>query len=248
MPFVQDLKRYYGLSSYFWKAEPQANGNTHFHLLFECKIYHQNLRRLWNKHQDRCGYIEPYRTAQFAKHRFGFQVDRAKLATWPMERQVRAFQKGSSENWSNPNSTDIHSIKDARSATAYVIKYCLKGDQARKIEGRIWGCSDDLRLLVWSGYPMSGLEEFEIEQLERLPNVVKFESDHFTVYSGYDPQLFILACPNLARRVLRDLSEFRDVLEFGVLEKYPGQAAINVDVRKVVQQRLSFQAHTSRLN
>lgn len=48
-------------------------------------------------------------------------------------------------NHTNPNSTDIHSFKKIGNVAAYVVKYCCKTEGYRKIEGRIWGCSDLLR-------------------------------------------------------------------------------------------------------
>jgi hypothetical protein len=56
-------------------------------------------------------------------------------------------------DFNNPNSTDIHAIEKINSITSYVVKYVCKkddrqtddGHEVRKIEGRIWGCSDALR-------------------------------------------------------------------------------------------------------
>ena len=48
----------------------------------------------------------------------------------------------------NPNSTDINSLKNVRSVSAYVIKYCCKSDGYREIKGRIHGCSDSIRKLM----------------------------------------------------------------------------------------------------
>ena len=48
----------------------------------------------------------------------------------------------------NPNSTDIHKLKDVHNAGAYLIKYVCKQDGYRPIEGRIHGCSDRVRCLT----------------------------------------------------------------------------------------------------
>lgn len=49
----------------------------------------------------------------------------------------------------NPNSTDIHSLKNIKDVAAYMAKYMSKNDEnRRKIEGAIWGCSDSLKGLA----------------------------------------------------------------------------------------------------
>lgn len=47
----------------------------------------------------------------------------------------------------NPNSTDIHKLRDIKSASAYVLKYVSKDSGYRPIKGRIHGCSDRVRVL-----------------------------------------------------------------------------------------------------
>lgn len=44
----------------------------------------------------------------------------------------------------NPNSTDIHSLKNVKNPAAYISKYICKDESYRKIEGRIWSCSKSL--------------------------------------------------------------------------------------------------------
>ena len=65
------------------------------------------------------------------------------------EAQFKAYQYGVETNWSQPNTADIHAIKQKDNIKAYICKYMTKSDGSdqtkRKIEGRLWGCSDELR-------------------------------------------------------------------------------------------------------
>lgn len=46
---------------------------------------------------------------------------------------------------SNPNSTDVHSVKNVKNLAAYLAKYFTKNDSTRrKIKGRLWGCNYEL--------------------------------------------------------------------------------------------------------
>ncbi len=59
---------------------------------------------------------------------------------------VREFTRSHGHN--DPNSTDIHKLRDIKSASAYVLKYVSKDTGYRPIKGRIHGCSDRVRVLT----------------------------------------------------------------------------------------------------
>ena len=48
-------------------------------------------------------------------------------------------------NHRNPNSTDVHALNKIHNIPAYLVKYFTKDEKRRHIEGRLWGCSDNLR-------------------------------------------------------------------------------------------------------
>lgn len=47
----------------------------------------------------------------------------------------------------NPNSTDIHAFRKIKSVAAYLIKYFTKTENRRLIEGRLWGSSENIKLI-----------------------------------------------------------------------------------------------------
>jgi hypothetical protein len=76
----------------------------------------------------------------------------------------------------DPPSTQIGSIRDYKRISMYATKYALKDPwdyEPRKIEGRIWGCSDQLRCV--QEYTRNKLEperrtiEAELTKIEHLP-------------------------------------------------------------------------------
>jgi hypothetical protein len=60
-PFIIELQREYGMRNYIWKAEPQQNGNLHFHLLSQTYIDAIELRLIWLFHVNRLGYVNEFR-------------------------------------------------------------------------------------------------------------------------------------------------------------------------------------------
>ena len=46
----------------------------------------------------------------------------------------------------NPNSIDLHSVRDVSNIEAYLIKYISKKDKlSNKLKGKVWGCSESLQ-------------------------------------------------------------------------------------------------------
>lgn len=110
--FLIVAKRKWGVSNYIWRAETQANGNIHFHIICDRFIPHWELRDNWNLIINKLDYVN------------------------------------NSMNCKNPNSTDIHSLKNVRNIGAYMSKYVSKNQVGRRlIVGALWGCSDQLRSL-----------------------------------------------------------------------------------------------------
>ena len=224
------LQRTYGVKYYFWRAEPQKNDNIHFHLIIDKYVKWQDLRAEWNRVLDGNGYIENYRSNQKQFHKDGFKVkndwmiqtmerirDAAAEKKQPysakaariiaISRQKKAYETGMLENWSNPNSTDIHALEGKSSIVAYVVKYVCKvsdnrynrgesfdddgeaiGDLTtndRKIKGRIWGCSDELRKLSYFSDTFSvntgETEHYEPEFAEYI-TMVEVEAGRKNIY------------------------------------------------------------------
>lgn len=76
----------------------------------------------------------------------------------------------------NPPSTQVEGIRNYKRISMYATKYGLKESedyQPRKIEGRIWGCSDQLRCV--QAFTLSKLEderrsiEAELTKVDRIP-------------------------------------------------------------------------------
>ncbi len=149
--FLIDLCKYCDVKVWMWVAELQKNGNIHFHLLIDNyipfvtisekeDILHANSRAkcivygkrcnlsgikvvnyaqlLWNKHLNRLGYIDDFEKVY--KHR-------------------------------QPPTTQVELVKNENYMRSYLTKYITKEQKAnitgdRVIAGRLWGCSDSLKL------------------------------------------------------------------------------------------------------
>jgi len=60
MRFIELCKKEHGIVNYIWRAEPQVNGNIHFHIIADRFIKWQWIRKEWNKIQEKHNYIDAF--------------------------------------------------------------------------------------------------------------------------------------------------------------------------------------------
>ena len=150
--FLLEAKKKWGVKNYLWRAESQQNGNIHFHVVTDRFIPWDELRQTWNRIQNKLGYVDRYAEQQRDKFKDGFVFEEKYGEKWGYEQQFRAYKKAIKEDWNNPNSTDVHSIKRIRNIGAYLAKYCTKQSKGRKIDGDLWRLSQglsQLKSIVW---------------------------------------------------------------------------------------------------
>lgn len=178
--FIIKLKRVCQVKYYFWRAEPQKNGNIHFHLIVDKFINHDKIRVLWNEIINKLGYVDEYSKNQKEFFKNGFKMFKGDKRS--KQKQYAIYCRNVQEGFRNPNSTDIHGLRNVRSLTSYVCKYVTKTDtDSRMIKGRIWGCSDELRSVEYSS-GLGGLMVRDEEGISRKNEVRFFEDQNFTDY------------------------------------------------------------------
>ena len=156
--FVENLTKTYNVKHYVWKAEPQKNGNIHFHLLIDRWTPKEAIQKLWNKQLETYGYISEYK-------------------------RIRKI-KGLSEN--NPPSTKIHSLEKVTNTVSYIMKYMTKQEFGkRQIIGKIWGCANITKRLQ---YPKFYDSEIFFDQVQKLVSKdylkLLVKDDYINVFVG----------------------------------------------------------------
>ena len=204
-PLLNQFRQKYKVHNYVWRAEKQKNGNLHFHLLTDKFISWSDMRRYWNKYLDKLGYIDKYRENQLAYHHDGFKVRPTRLKTWSYANQYTAYKKGMRENWTDPNSVDVHSLRQIVNVKDYFVK-CLAQDTHSPhneknpeammseltkdgqtlntgIEGRLWGCSEDLSHLEGARDDIAGSLEEELQRIKNDKRIKSLYSQYYTFHN-----------------------------------------------------------------
>jgi hypothetical protein len=143
--FINTCRNSHDLKNYVWKVETQANGNIHAHFTTDTFIHHQDLRKIWNRILTKNGILQKYTAKHSAMTLDDYINDNNPRNKKDIETLTKRFKNGCSEGWTNPNTTDVHSVKSVSDIAAYLCKYMTKNDSdRRKIKGRLWGCSYNL--------------------------------------------------------------------------------------------------------
>jgi hypothetical protein len=150
--FLTELREKHNLKLYIWRAEAQKNGNLHFHIVTDIAIHYKTVRDIWNRIVNKLGYVDEYRKEhekmsiedyrqKYSKRMYIKHLKREETDQEYNNRTLNAYNKGLSEGWVNPNSTDIHAVKKIRDLRKYVTKYLAKEVDPltdRMITGRLW--------------------------------------------------------------------------------------------------------------
>ncbi len=148
--FLLELKQYYKVKNYVWRAEKQLNGNIHFHIIVDKFIPWSELRNRWNRITNKLGYVDNYRNEMRKFHKGEFKVREDLLKRWSYKSQINAYKTGVANDWQSPNSTDVHSIKKIKNIQNYITKYLTKNEEQEnrnKIEYRLLELTETLKEL-----------------------------------------------------------------------------------------------------
>jgi hypothetical protein len=168
-PYIATLQRRFNVWNYFWRAEPQKNGNIHFHLIVDSYIPWADIRESWNNQLNKLQYIDRF------EEKHGHR---------------------------NPNSTDIHKVQHVQDLAGYLCKYITKMDTTRAIEGRIHGCSDDIRgLQPYQDVMIGKLDTFVRKVMEDETADVRVEED-YTIIKCNVNDMIKKYYPRLAREII----------------------------------------------
>lgn len=201
--FIIEMRKRWNVKDYVWRAEKQKNGNIHFHIVTSRFIPWNELRNVWNRIQQKLGYVTRYRENRLQWHKHGFNYDPRHEKHWPHERQLKAYRIGNQTGWDNPNSIDIHSIRHIGNIKAYFVKYLSKNEEYSDKEkeqfneltiaeqrvirekdfvtGRLWASSANLVDLPGGYVDICWNVYDELERVFKNDNRCLYNSDYFHV-------------------------------------------------------------------
>lgn len=156
--FIDALRKRYPAISYIWKAETQKNGNIHFHICTDHFIPVAYINYLWNRIQHKNGYLDKYFAAHGHINAPSAEVRKIK-GNDAATKYMRKYMLKNIHKTSIPEvHAKIDSLKNKKALSGSMADknrmnneiaalYRLINElKKRKIQGKLWGCSDRLLL------------------------------------------------------------------------------------------------------
>jgi len=204
MPFIQQLKRIYSIQEYFWSAEPQENGNIHFHLLIDRWVNAEGVNDLWNVATDHLGYLSKYvansgnlrppstqikacpKDMSLVKYVLKYVSKQPEIrCSLKLEngKKVKRVSFWEHEDLTGKKVELLESGVDLESDSYSVVgEKVFRYYERRRIEGRSWGMSDGIRDIDIYSQPVSYRVRDLIEVLQWSPDVKIVQRDHCEIY------------------------------------------------------------------
>lgn len=188
-----ELRKYYNVKNYVWRAELQKNENIHFHLILDQYVDFQALRRRWNRILNKFGYVDTYSKKFQNMSLTEYHALRNLTRSCTFKKSQKAYAVGKKCNWTNPNSVDTRSITSEYYLALYIAKYLSKTIEKEKKSketlkrelkfGRSWARSYSLVQVKYTHkYALCKVKSL-IDYLEKVKDKVwKQTGDYFTVY------------------------------------------------------------------
>lgn len=197
--FLVELRKHYDVQNYVWKAELQAKGNIHFHIITDKYINYFALRRRWNRILAKLGYIKKFQERmlkltfeEYHANTLKFNKRSCKL------KSMQRYKKGLESNWRNPNSVDVKMVRNEKEVAIYMAKYMVKDAVEEKEEGyskeeldvlergkefgRSWFCSRSLsRLETKFSFGFNEIRDL-LEQIVKADGTKLFIGEFFKVW------------------------------------------------------------------
>lgn len=137
--FLTLAKYNYGLRSYIWKAEPQARGVIHFHLTSDCYMWKNSVRYEWNRLLSKHGLLNGNTDAPSTKIHSTYRVQNmaAYLTKYFVKNPAKHTEPPYKPKFTGPTISRRGSEEIAWEPTTKLV-------YIRPINGRLWGCSQQL--------------------------------------------------------------------------------------------------------
>lgn len=167
----------YGLRSYVWKAEPQMNGNIHFHVTSDCFIWKTSLQLSWNRILRKNNLLNGHENPPSTKVHSTYRVRNmsAYLCKY-MSKQTKyqLIRTGHVKDW-------YIKAWSKQKKLWRTIPY-VKSKCERIIIGRLWGCSHTLSGIKPFKLTMEKARATKIHEFYRQESFRCYENEYVCTY------------------------------------------------------------------
>lgn len=194
-PFLQVMRREYGVELYAWRAEAQENGNLHYHCLLDRYVPKRALQAAWNMCIDTLDYraryfcetgsLDPPSTNILAVRD---KIKDPKTGKWRSVDPV-AYLLDYLSDAPVIDPEDQPGVDEEPRKRRLIGFYrdeegVRRSYVTRPIEGRVWGMSDKLREVQEPKIEVTPDLVLALEEAAQAGDLKRIDLDHATVYAG----------------------------------------------------------------
>jgi hypothetical protein len=206
--FFVEAKKKWNLKRYVWKAEFQRNGNLHYHILTDMFVPHWELKQVWNRLQNKLGYIDRYAASTGKRQPNSTDIHSIRKVKNISKYVMKYMSKGIGSCHEQVKASEIghvmRQMKDRRCLT----NECKAWIKSNRENYRIWGCSHELSNIKGAQEILERELAEEVKILQSDATVKRFVGDyHEVIYIDFD-KLYYKKCFNLHRIMTAYLKEF----------------------------------------
>ncbi len=180
--FLIEAKKKWNMRNYIWKAEKQANGNIHFHILIDTFIPYQELRNVWNRIINKLGYVDRYRQIHHKLSPNSTDIHSLKKVKNVYSYISKYFKKERRRSNYKVKAKDINYTrryiggKGSVSSGAKMFLFKTSG------RGRIYGTSYSLSKITGVQVELSDKLIEELEKIKRNKNTKSKDKEYISCY------------------------------------------------------------------
>ena len=237
--FLVELRTKYKSKNYVWRAESQANGNIHFHIVTDVFIPWRALRTDWNRIQEKLGYVSQFTISSGKSDPNSTDVHSINAIKNLSAYLSKYCSKNSKGYTVLATKATIQPFRPASFLTYKHPKLNPKAKFYRQIHGKLWGLSTNLSKYKSAKCEVIGRIEQELEWLrQKKKSCIKY-LDMATVYLITTKELFQYKCMALYDKFI---AYTKEVLEPPKPPPPPNiiHVAVSNAVQKLVQKKILF--------
>lgn len=200
--FIDALRKRYPALSYVWRAETQSNGNLHFHIITDHFVPAFYINGLWNGIQERYGYLDKYKREKWRENIAkgkpitdapSVEIRKVKsekcMARYMRKYMTKGLQENSVDELKEKIRLKVCEGLDCNTPSKMhgiqvdldKLHRALKEAQKRKVNGKLWGCSDNLLLRPYINH-YEGLSAESFSTFESCEIIKPASNEYFTVF------------------------------------------------------------------
>jgi hypothetical protein len=179
--FLIEASKKWNVVNYVWKAEKQRNGNIHFHILTDKFIPYSELRNVWNRIQNKFGYVDRFQAKNGNRQPNSTDIHSLQKIANIYDYVTKYMCKNDKSNHLKVTRYSLGLPKKpqfkVRSVSLDALKFLRKAADI----GRLWSCNFSLSHIEGAQSVLNDEILKEIDQLQKIASVKRIDKERFSL-------------------------------------------------------------------